>query len=344
MMLPNGLGGWEDQALLMHVPNSPDHRPDARFQLLLSVAQSIASCRELEELFRRLVGQLQSVVSFDFSASWSTGPSASRADPRPRDHQHGARATAGEANRRHPRRLGDRVTATADRRRHRSRNTLARRDGRDPPARYRELLQPAIDDRAPTDRTLAFGRHEHAAYAAADVEFMGEVARLVAVAVENALNFDDAQALQRQLSSERDHLRLLLDVTNALVSTLDLSGLIEMVSSSLQRAIPHEFTSLALREGRGRSPAIRGRSSRALATVGHADTDRRFPFGQALSAGYRRSMMRNCEHDSSVPTTRSVKQASARSGLCTADGGADHAQVTPTSAACGGLITPAAVA
>jgi len=40
-------------------------------------------------------------------------------------------------------------------------------------------------------------RHEQVMYAASDVEFMGEVAKLVAVAVENALNFDDAQALQQ---------------------------------------------------------------------------------------------------------------------------------------------------
>ncbi len=46
----------------------------------------------------------------------------------------------------------------------------------------------------------------------ADVAFLYEVAKLVAVAIENALNFDDAQAAQRQLAAERDHLRLLLDL------------------------------------------------------------------------------------------------------------------------------------
>ena len=37
-----------------------------RFQALVSVAESITSCREPEELFRRLAGQLQRVVTFDF--------------------------------------------------------------------------------------------------------------------------------------------------------------------------------------------------------------------------------------------------------------------------------------
>src|SRR5205085_12222074 len=68
----------------------------------------------------------------------------------------------------------------------------------------------------------------------------------LAVAVENALNFDDAQAIQHELSAERDHLRLLLEVTNALVSNLDLPDFIAAISSSLRRAIPHEHTALAL--------------------------------------------------------------------------------------------------
>src|SRR5437867_2594808 len=62
----HGLVVGEDEVLPMHVPTATDQLPHARFQSLLSVAESITSCRELEDLFRRLVGQLQSVVSFDF--------------------------------------------------------------------------------------------------------------------------------------------------------------------------------------------------------------------------------------------------------------------------------------
>src|SRR5437762_2028844 len=93
---------------------------------------------------------------------------------------------------------------------------------------------------------LGFGSREPVTYTAAEVGFLGEVAKLVAVAVDNALNFDHAQATQRQLSTERDHLRLLLEVTNAMVSNLDLPRLVDAISSSLERAIPHEFTALAL--------------------------------------------------------------------------------------------------
>jgi len=60
--------------------------------------------------------------------------------------------------------------------------------------------------------------------------------------------FQELLATQQQLSTERDNLRLLLDVTNAVVSKLDLAELVDAISSSLARAIPHEFTALALYE------------------------------------------------------------------------------------------------
>src|SRR5881409_4399356 len=93
---------------------------------------------------------------------------------------------------------------------------------------------------------LGFGSRDPVTYTAADVTFLGEVAKLVAVAVDNALNFDEAQTTQRQLSTDRDHLRLLLEVTNAMVANPDLPGLVDAISSSLERAIPHDFTALAL--------------------------------------------------------------------------------------------------
>jgi len=60
--------------------------------------------------------------------------------------------------------------------------------------------------------------------------------------------FQELLATQRQLSAERDNLRLLLDVTNAIVSKLDLAELVDAISSFLERAVPHEFTALALYE------------------------------------------------------------------------------------------------
>ena len=93
---------------------------------------------------------------------------------------------------------------------------------------------------------LAFGSRMAAAYSEIDVIFLQQVARQVAVAVDNALNFEQAQSGQQQLQNERDRLGLLLEITNTIVSSLDLHELLNAVSASLKRLVPHEYASLSL--------------------------------------------------------------------------------------------------
>lgn len=93
---------------------------------------------------------------------------------------------------------------------------------------------------------LAFGSVKMGAYNEADLEFLRQVAAQVAVAMDNALNFQDAQVYQEQLSRERDRLRLLLEVNNALVSNLDLRELLKQIATCLRRVIHHDYTALAL--------------------------------------------------------------------------------------------------
>ena len=143
--------------------------------------------------------------------------------------------------------------------------------------------------------TLAFGRHEHAACMQRPMSSSWARWPDWWPAVENALNFDDAQGLAAAIlgagpsaPAARRHQRTGLHAR--------LSGLIEMVSSSLQRAIPHEFTSLALREEGGDHLVIRAgsfksgpRDCREGTRIPIGDS----PFGQALSA--RRTVVFNDE-------------------------------------------------
>ena len=87
---------------------------------------------------------------------------------------------------------------------------------------------------------------EENAFGSEDVELLNEVASQVAIAVENALNFEQVQSVQQQLKEEHDRLRLLLDVNNTIVSALDLRELLSAVSASLRRLVPHEYASLSL--------------------------------------------------------------------------------------------------
>jgi len=93
---------------------------------------------------------------------------------------------------------------------------------------------------------MGFGRTVAHSYTSTEVEFMQQVARLVAVAVDNALNYQRAQGYQQQLAQERDRLRVLLDVNNVLVSHLDLRELFQAIAACLRRVMHHEYTSLAL--------------------------------------------------------------------------------------------------
>jgi formate hydrogenlyase transcriptional activator len=95
---------------------------------------------------------------------------------------------------------------------------------------------------------LGFGSLQAAAYDDADLEFLQQVAKQVAVAVDNALNYQSVQCYQQALSRERDRLRLLLEVNNAVVSNLELKPLFAAITPSLRKVIQHEYASLALYE------------------------------------------------------------------------------------------------
>ncbi len=93
---------------------------------------------------------------------------------------------------------------------------------------------------------LSFGSRDADQYGADAVAFMEQVAAHVAIAVDNAINFDAAQRLQGELREERDRLRLLLEVNNLLVSRLEYPDLLQTLSESLQRVVKHDSASVAL--------------------------------------------------------------------------------------------------
>jgi formate hydrogenlyase transcriptional activator len=93
---------------------------------------------------------------------------------------------------------------------------------------------------------MGLGSAHLSAYDHANLEFLKHVARQVAVAVENVLNYESAQSYQQQLARERDRLQVVLDVTNAMVANLDLRELFQTASASLRRLIRHEYASLLL--------------------------------------------------------------------------------------------------
>src|ERR1700745_4141435 len=93
---------------------------------------------------------------------------------------------------------------------------------------------------------MGFGRGRPQAISDSDIQFMQRVAAQVAVAVDNALNFQSAQTSQQELAEQRDRLQVLLDINNVLVTSRELSELFRGIVSALTRVIHHDYTSLAL--------------------------------------------------------------------------------------------------
>ena len=88
---------------------------------------------------------------------------------------------------------------------------------------------------------LHFGSLQKDAYVPDDIEFMQQVARQVAVAVDNALN---SEALER----ERDRLRALLEINNAVVGHLEREPLFQAISTSLRGTFGLDYASLLIHD------------------------------------------------------------------------------------------------
>jgi formate hydrogenlyase transcriptional activator len=93
---------------------------------------------------------------------------------------------------------------------------------------------------------LTFGSTKADAYTPETIEFMQQVAHQVSVAVDNALNFEAARTYEQALARERDRLRALLEINNAVVSSVASKELFRSASASLRRVFGLDYTSLLL--------------------------------------------------------------------------------------------------
>jgi formate hydrogenlyase transcriptional activator len=100
--------------------------------------------------------------------------------------------------------------------------------------------------------SLNFGSLKPEAYTSDDVELMGRVAKLVAVAVENTKNLDTVREQRAALERERDQLDLLLEVTNAVVTQLDTRALFRAVAPALRRCCSADMAALTLYDAEAR--------------------------------------------------------------------------------------------
>jgi formate hydrogenlyase transcriptional activator len=135
---------------------------------------------------------------------------------------------------------------------------------------------------------MGFGSLQKRAYQAHEIGFMQEVAKQVAVAVDNVLHDESARIAKQQLARERDRLQLLLEVNNAVVSHLDMDAVFASVSASLQRVVQHDGCSLLLYEpetGHYRCHVLRVDKNESFVEEGQADSAAKSPGCAAFSSG-----------------------------------------------------------
>ncbi len=85
--------------------------------------------------------------------------------------------------------------------------------------------------------TLSFGSKAPDIYTEDEVHFLSVVAEQIALAFDNALHFDAAQASQQQLLKKNARLGLLLELTNHVVSNLEFRDLLRAVVTSTRRVM-----------------------------------------------------------------------------------------------------------
>jgi len=223
---------------------------ETRFETLVHVSQAIAAHRDPKELFGVLVNELHQVVQFDFiGVSFRDKDSdsfqnyfidmASRSEFVPEEQlmpeetltlwvyerQEPLLRSTGEMEPRYTR-----LQAILKRLKIRSTCALPLTTA------HRKL------------GVITFCSKQVDTYSPNDIRFVSQVADYIALAFDDALNFAALRRASEELQSKNERLRLLLDVTNQVVSNLELRDLLRAISQDVRRVMQCDYAGLSLQD------------------------------------------------------------------------------------------------
>ena len=221
-----------------------------RLRLLLEVSESIASHRDLDKLFHDLAQRLPRLVPFDYINLILHDPAREvmrlhiLAVPQPSTIRPGLELPVDESPGGVVWKTQQPLTVDDVMQEHRFPKLipLLRENG------VQSFCVVPLTTALRRLGAMGFGSLQRRTYQEAELNFMQQVAKQVAVAVDNVLHDESAQSAQEQLIHERDRVRLLLEVNNAVVSHLDLRDIFMTTSSFLRQVIRQDYTSLVLYE------------------------------------------------------------------------------------------------
>jgi formate hydrogenlyase transcriptional activator len=93
---------------------------------------------------------------------------------------------------------------------------------------------------------ITFGSQQVDTYSPSEVRFVSEVAGYIALAFDDALNFGALRQASDELQRKNDRLQLLLDVTNQVISNLELRDLLRAISQDVRRVMQCDYAGLSL--------------------------------------------------------------------------------------------------
>jgi formate hydrogenlyase transcriptional activator len=93
---------------------------------------------------------------------------------------------------------------------------------------------------------ITFGSKQLDTYSPNEIRFVSQVVDYIALAFDDALNIAALREASEELQSKNDRLRLLLDVTNQVVSNLELRDLLRAISQDVRRVMQCDYAGLSL--------------------------------------------------------------------------------------------------
>jgi formate hydrogenlyase transcriptional activator len=226
---------------------------ETRFETLVRMSQAIAAHRDPKELFSVLVKELHRVVQFDFiGVSFRDKDSdtfqnyfidmASRAELIPEE-----KLTPEET-------LTSRVYERQEpvlRSTNEMEPCCARLQAILKRLYIRSICALPLTTAHRKLGAITFGSRQVDTYSPDELRFVSEVAGYIALAFDDALNLAALRRATEELQRKNERLHLLLDVTNQVVSNLELRDLLRAISQGIRRVMQSDYTGLSLPESEG---------------------------------------------------------------------------------------------
>jgi formate hydrogenlyase transcriptional activator len=226
----------------------PAPRLDVRYETLVRVSRAIGEHRNTKELFRILMDELHGVVQFDFVGISLRDQDSdafqnyfidmtSRLELVPEEQLTPDETLTSWVYERQEPLLGS--TDEMEPRYSRLQAILKR-------LQIRSICALPLTTAHRKLGAITFGSKQVDTFSPSEVRFVSQVAGYVALAFDDALNFEALRRASQELRSKNDQLQLLLDVTNQVVSNLELRDLLRAISQDVRRVMQCDYASLSL--------------------------------------------------------------------------------------------------